>query len=355
MSCMKVLVGLSGGIDSSIAAYLLKKEGYEVEGITMLVWKEDAPYPAPEGANSCYCPEKKEDLDRIREICGRIGIKHTVVDCSDRFEEQILGYFRSEYLSGRTPNPCIWCNRKIKFGAMVDYAREVTSFDRFATGHYARITRRSDGRYELRKAVDLRKDQSYFLSRLSQEQLSTALFPLGDHTKAEIRKIDEALGFHEPGASESQDFYAGDYTDLLQVEDRPGRIVMTDGRVLGRHNGYWHYTIGQRRGLNVAYTEPLYVIALDAERNEVIVGTEGSTHSSSIYASDANYVSDEEFDDRIYSVKIRSAAKGAPARVHAEGSGFRVGFLDYVKGAAPGQSAVVYDGDRVVASGVITA
>ena len=239
----KVLVGMSGGIDSSVTALLLKEQGYDVEGITMLVWKKDSPYPAPVSSNSCYNPAEEKDLDEIREICEKIGIVHHVVDCADLYESTVLANFRSEYMNGRTPNPCIWCNSKIKFGAMVDKARELFDFDYFATGHYARIEKGENGRYQLLKAVDLRKDQSYFLSRLTQEQLSKTLFPLGSMYKSDIRKIDEKYGFHLPGQSESQDFYGGDYTDLLSVEDKPGDIVLygTD-TVLGHHKGFWQYT-----------------------------------------------------------------------------------------------------------------
>lgn len=352
---MKVLVGMSGGIDSSVAAYLLKKEGYDVEGITMLIWKPDSPYPAPMSANSCYSPDKTKDLEKIAEICEKLGIKHHTVDCSDLFESTVLDDFRSEYLNGRTPNPCIWCNQKIKFGAMLEYAESIVSFDYFATGHYARIKRFANGRYAVLKARDSKKDQSYFLSRLSQEQLSRIIFPLGDYLKTEIRAIDESLGFHEKGQSESQDFYGGNYADLLAVEDMPGDIIFEDGRVAGQHNGFWHYTIGQRKGLGIAYSEPLYVISLDPERNLVIVGTEKSTHSSVIVARQAVYGAYEDFDpDKIYEVKIRSMASPMGAHVAKCEDGFKVGFLSYVKGAAPGQSAVVYEGDAVVASGIIS-
>lgn len=351
---MKVLVGMSGGIDSSVAAYLLKEAGYEVEGITMLVWKPDSPYPAPMSANSCYSPDKTKDLEKIREICDRLGIRHHVVDCSDLFESTVLDDFRSEYMNGRTPNPCIWCNQKIKFGAMLDYASSQLPFDFFATGHYARVARMANGRYAVLKAKDPKKDQSYFLSRLSQKQLSKVLFPLGGYLKTDIRALDESLGFHEKGQPESQDFYGGSYTDLLSVPDCDGDIVSEDGKVLGQHHGFWHYTIGQRKGLGIAFSEPLYVVALDPMKNRVIVGTEPSTRSTVVTASQVIYGSVDEFDeDRTYMVKIRSMAVPAEAHVKSVNDGFTVSFLSFVRGVAPGQSAVVYDGDAVAASGII--
>ena len=292
----KVLVGLSGGIDSSVTAYLLKEEGYDVEGVTMLIWKKDSPYPAPVSPNSCYNPDKTKDLIKIDNICGRIGIKHTVVDCSGLYEKKVLDNFKNEYMMARTPNPCIWCNSLIKFGAMLDEARKVVDFDYFATGHYANIEY-GNGRYCLKKAADLKKDQSYFLSRLTQEQLSCTLFPLGKYTKSEIRKIDVEQGFHPEAEPESQDFYGGDYTDLLQVKDEPGEILFTDGRVVGRHEGFWHYTIGQRKGLGIAWSEPLYVVDLDPVFNRVIVGLKGDTFSSKAECSMVNWVSETDFTD----------------------------------------------------------
>ena len=256
-------------------------------------------------------------------------------------------------MNGRTPNPCIWCNEKIKFGAMLDYASSFLSFDYFATGHYARIEKHGE-RYCVAKAKDLKKDQSYFLSRLSQKQLSSVLFPLGDYLKSEIREIDESLGFHEKGQSESQDFYGGDYSELLNAEDRTGDIVFEDGRVLGHHKGYWHYTMGQRKGLGVAYSEPLYVIDIDPERNRVVVGTEESTHSTIIHCRNAVYGASEDFDPgKVYQVKVRSMAPGLDATAEKTADGFDVKLKTFAKGAAPGQSAVVYDGDAVIASGVI--
>lgn len=349
----KVLVGLSGGIDSSVAMYLLLKQGYEVEGITMLIWSKDSPYPAPVSPNSCYNPDKSEDLAKIDEICAKLGVRHHVVDCSRLYERNVLANFRSEYMNARTPNPCIWCNALIKFGAMLDIARETLDFDFFATGHYARISK-CGNRFRLMKAVDGKKDQSYFLSRLSQKQLSATLFPLGDHTKDEIRRIDESLGFHAPGAVESQDFYGGDYSDLLSTPDRNGDIVLVDdGRKIGEHRGFWHYTIGQRKGLGIAWSEPLYVISLDPLANRVYVGTKERTFSSFLVAGNVNYVGFDSFDSRVYTVKIRSTSSGAPAFVSSTDEGFRADFLSPVMALTPGQSAVVYDGDVVVASGII--
>ena len=350
----KVLLGMSGGIDSSVAAYLLKQQGYEVEGVTMLIWRPDSPYPDPVSGNSCYCKDKSEDLSRISMICSRLGIRHTVIDCSSVFEEEVLSVFRSEYISGHTPNPCVMCNSRVKFGAMLDRASESLDFDLFATGHYARIFHNEEsGRYELWKAVDMRKDQSYFLSRLSQKQLSRTLFPLGEYTKSEIRRIDEELGFHEKGSAESQDFYGGDYSELLMLDDRPGKIILSDGTVLGTHNGYWHYTIGQRKGLGIAYPEPLYVTEIRPDSNTVVVATASGSAFPSLVAVNPVSVSDTSFDDRLYTVKIRSADKGTPAHVSSSRDGFTVSFMVPVRGVAPGQSTVVYDGDRVIASGVI--
>ncbi len=351
----KVLVGMSGGIDSSVAALLLKKEGYDVDGITMLIWKKDSPYPVPASANSCYNPNKENDIADIKAICDKIGIKHHVVDCSDLYESTVLENFRSEYLNGRTPNPCIWCNSKIKFGAMVDNARKFLDFDYFATGHYARIEKGENGRYQLLKAVDLKKDQSYFLSRLSQTQLSATLFPLGAYLKSDIRKIDEEYCFLLRGQSEGQECFGGDYTELLSVEDKPGDIVLYDnGEVLGQHKGFWHYTIGQRKGLGIAYSEPLFVLSLDPKENKVIVGTEKLTRQSKVYANEVSWVGEEDFEsDKLYSVKIRSTSSGEPAFAYKTEEGFSIEFLSPIKAATPGQSAVVYDNERVIASGVI--
>lgn len=354
---MRVLVGMSGGIDSSVAAYLLKQQGYEVTGVTMLIWNGRRHLPKQtKHMNSCYSPNEVEDLPKIKEIAEKIGIPHVTVDLSDLYERTIIANFQEEYLSGHTPNPCIWCNAKMKFGAMVDYAREKgLQFDKFATGHYARIVRKG-GRYALERACDPRKDQSYFLYRLSQEQLSRTLFPLGGMLKSDVRKIDVAQGFHKEDQDESQDFYSGDYTDLLDVENKSGDIVLKTGEVVGRHEGIWHYTVGQRKGLGVAAGRPLYVLSLDPKRNQVVVGYEEDTLEQTVTASQVNWQLLDHIEGEIeVEAKIRSTSRAmaAVARENEDGS-VTCSFKAPVKAATAGQSLVLYQGDMVVAGGIIT-
>ncbi|MGH0054064.1 MAG: tRNA 2-thiouridine(34) synthase MnmA [Sphaerochaetaceae bacterium] len=352
---MKVLVGMSGGIDSSVAAYLLKQQGHDVMGVTMTIWNKRAHLSRPFGSTSCFAPDKSEDIKAIKRICAKIGIEHHVLELSDQFEEVVLANFRNEYMDGRTPNPCVWCNAKIKFGAMVEYAREKgLVFDRFATGHYARITE-SDGRYAITRAVDFKKDQSYFLYRLSQDQLAATLFPLGSMTKEEVRRIDVAQGFHTVFQEESQDFYDGDYSDLLDIADKKGNIVTKDGVVLGTHNGIWHYTIGQRKGLGVAAERPLYVLKLDAESNEVVVGYVEDTLQSTVIAADVVWSGRASLEGETeVNAKIRSTGYPTKAVAHQNSDGsIVVVFSDSVKAATVGQSLVLYEEDRILAGGII--
>lgn len=352
---MRVLVGMSGGIDSSVVAYLLKQEGHEVIGVTMTVWNNKANLPAPKKSNSCFAPEKAEDIKKIKEICGKIGIEHQVLDLSDLYEQVVLKNFQEEYLNGRTPNPCVWCNAKIKFGAMVDYAREKgLQFDKFATGHYARIVERN-GRYAIARAVDRKKDQSYFLYRLNQSQLSSIMFPLGTMVKDDVRKIDVEQGFHDVYQDESQDFYGGDYTDLLDVTDKKGNIVNTQGKVLGTHEGIWHYTIGQRKGLGIAAERPLYVLALRPQTNEVVVGFEEETLQHVVTASNIVWGAVESLDGPVaVHAKIRSTGQPVEATASQLPDGsVTATFSHHIKAATGGQSLVLYDGDTVLCGGII--
>lgn len=350
-----VLVGMSGGIDSTMVAWLLKQQGHNVKAVTMSIWKPDRPFHGNPERDSCFGPSEKHDLGKIRALCEKIGIEHIALDISDVYENTILKYFRDEYLSGHTPNPCVFCNQKIKFGAMIDEAeRAGIRFDYFATGHYARIEKQG-GRYLLKRGKDLLKDQSYFLYRLSQQQLSRVLFPLGDYTKAEIRKMDAELGFHPGTQTESQDFYSGPYSDLLDVEPREGNIVDTSGKVLGKHNGMWNYTIGQRKGLGVSAPHPLYVVALHPERNEVVVGTEDQVIHCIVTASDVNWVSVDSIKEPMKAeAKIRSTGNPVPCTVSTLADGRICASFDLpVKAATRGQSLVVYSADTVLCGGII--
>ncbi len=351
----KGLVGMSGGIDSSIAAYLLKKRGYEVSGVTMSLWKEGRVFHGDATKDACFSPNKKEEIEKARSICDKLEIEHHVLDIADLYESTVLKNFKDEYLGGRTPNPCIWCNQKIKFGAMVDYAKEAgIQFDYFATGQYARIEREND-RYCLKRRMDPLKDQSYFLYRLSQRQLARTLFPLGSMSKKQVRTIDVELGFHPEDQGESQDFYSGSYADLLDVEPTPGDIVDMQGKVLGRHNGIWNYTIGQRKGLGVSAPKPLYVISLDVPGNRVVVGYEENTVNTVVRATNLNWVSIEDLPSTIHaSAKIRSTGIPVACQVSIDSQDRLCAVFDVpVKAATPGQSLVVYDNDKVLVGGII--
>ncbi|HOE89076.1 MAG TPA: tRNA 2-thiouridine(34) synthase MnmA [Sphaerochaeta sp.] len=353
---MRVLLGMSGGIDSSAAAYILKNQGHEVIGVTMTIWSNRAHLQRPVDSVSCFAPDKSEDIERIKELCARLGIEHHTLELSDRFEEEVLSNFKDEYLDGKTPNPCVWCNQRIKFGAMVEYAKKSgLVFDKFATGHYARIVH-TGKRWAVGKAKDEKKDQSYFLYRLSQEQLKTILFPLGELAKDEVRVILKEHGHVSDDQEESQDFYDGPYTDLLEVEDKEGAIITRDGRILGTHKGIWHYTIGQRRGLGIAAERPLYVLELRASTNEVVVGFVDETVQHQVEATDVVFGSVAMIEGEVeVEAKIRSVGRPKKAIARRKEDGSIVAFFpEGVNAATPGQSLVLYKDDLVLAGGIIT-
>ncbi len=349
-----VIVGLSGGVDSSVAAYLLKEQGYEVIGVTMAIW--DGQYKST-GKHACYGSDEEEEVREAREVAAKLDIPYHVFNCSVEYKQAVLEYFKSEYLAGRTPNPCIQCNQLIKFGMLPMMARKSgISFDYFATGHYARVEfSEKYQRYVLKKAADLKKDQTYFIHRLSQDQLKQVLLPIGGFNKPEIKELARRVGITIEDMEESQDFYSGDYKDLLEVEDHPGNIVDSKGKVLGHHKGIWNYTIGQRKGLGIAYSEPLYVIGLDKEANIVIVGIREETYNASFIVTDLNWIALPELSQPMdCSAKIRSAQIEREARIEPLVNGeVKVTFFHPNDAITPGQSAVFYLDDMVLGGGII--
>ena len=354
---MKILVGLSGGVDSSVTALLLKQAGHEVIGATMSIWGKNGIAASSGHKNACYGPDEKEDIEEAKKIANQLGIPYYVFDCASDYEKVVLENFKKEYLDGHTPNPCVWCNALIKFGVLPQVARQNgVGFDKFATGHYARIVN-ENGSFLLKRGIAKNKDQSYFLYRLRPEQLANIIMPLGEYTKDEIRRIAKENGLNSAEKPDSQDFYGGDYNELLQVEEKEGNIVDLNGKILGKHKGIWNYTIGQRKGLGVSSTEALYVLALKKETNEVVVGFADKTFKKSLIADKLNWIAIDGLDKELHATaKIRSTQQPVPATlVPVNKQEVKVIFDDLQKSIAIGQSAVFYDEDTVLGGGVIKA
>ncbi len=357
-----VAVGLSGGVDSALAAAILRDEGYRVIGLTMKIWK--GAYKIQEGLkHACFGPGEEEDIAACERISARLGIEYHVVDLSEEYEKHVVEYFRQEYSQGRTPNPCVICNRELKFGFLVDRAHKAgIAFDYFATGHYARKETR-DGITYLKTATDAPKDQTYFLYGLDSSRLEKILFPLGAMTKSEVRILAREHGIEVADKPESQDFVAGgDYSPLFEnIEPAPGDIVDTRGKVLGQHRGLPFYTIGQRRGIGLSTgPTPLYVLGLDAKANRVIVGPNSGLFSSGLLSGnftfqDAHLCSDAAIGAAILrgAAKIRQNHKPVPCAVLRAEKGFRVEFDIAQRAVAPGQSVVLYSEDGLVLGGGI--
>ena len=347
----KVVVAMSGGVDSSVAAYLLKERGYDVTGLFM----RGGIYTDRGGERSCCSRADAEDAKRVAD---KIGIRFYVLDFSAEIES-LIQYFCDEYSRARTPNPCIVCNSKLKFGRLAEYADAIGA-RYLATGHYARVEGHG-GRRLLKRGVDAEKDQSYVLFGLTQEQLSRAIFPLGELRKPQVRQIATELGLRVSDKLESQDICfvpEGDYRALLRERCRaamkPGLIVDTSGRAVGRHRGLQLYTIGQRRGLGIALGEPRYVVRLDTERNEVVIGSREELLRRELVARGVNWIAFDELDGEIEcEAQIRYRHKPGKATVIPEDEGVRVVFHEPEKGVAPGQGVVFYDGGAVLGGGWI--
>jgi tRNA-uridine 2-sulfurtransferase len=345
----KVIVGLSGGVDSSAAAAILHHQGYEVIGLTLWLMK---------GKGQC-CSEGMVDA---AYICEQLGVPHHVVDIRETFQTSIVDYLVAGYSDGITPLPCSQCNTTVKFGPMLQYSRQNFDCDKIATGHYARINYNPDtGRYELLRAIDRNKDQSYFLYDLSQDLLGGAVFPLGELNKTDTRRIAAEYGLKTADKPESQDLCLVESNGSMRafldkyLAPKKGEIVDTNGKVLGEHDGVHHYTIGQRKGLGVAYSEPLYVIALDAANNRVIVGDRTQGTKSECTVNRINWVAIVGPETPIRAeVQIRYRSSPVPVTViPLENNRVKLVFDEPQFSITPGQAAVWYDGEKVLGGGII--
>jgi tRNA-specific 2-thiouridylase len=352
----RVVVGMSGGVDSSVTALVLRDAGYEVIGVTMRIYSGG---PA-KGAvvDSCYGPSEPADIEEAARVCARLGMPHQVVDLRDEYRSMVIDYARAEYLAGRTPNPCVLCNQRVKFGMLLEKLTSSSGidFDFFATGHYCRVVRLPEtGRYAIRKAAHAAKDQSYFLCMLTQDQLRRVMFPLGEMTKPEVRERAREAGLANHDRAESQDFAAGGYKAVVDAPAKEGPIKDEEGRLLGTHTGIWKYTVGQRKGLGVGGGGPLYVTRIDSSTNTVIAGPDSSLYARELVAHALNWASIEEPRAPLrLDVKIRHRNPAAPAVVTPrEGGSASVLFDEPQRAIALGQWAVFYEGDTLVGGGVI--
>ena len=353
----KVVVGMSGGVDSSVAALILKEQGYDVIGVTMQIWQDEDITEASENGGCCGLSA----VDDARRVAQVIGIPYYVMNFKKEFNEKVIDYFISEYLDGRTPNPCIACNRYIKWEALLHRAISIGA-DYIATGHYGKIEQLDNGRYAVLKSASQNKDQSYVLYNLTQEELSRTLFPLYGMEKEEVRETAQKAGLPVAHKKDSQDICFikdGDYAGFIERETgiaaTPGNFVDTKGNILGRHTGIIHYTIGQRKGLGIAFGEPRYVIRINVKDNEVVLGTLEELMSKEIVIDNINYMAEPSVIEPIrVNGKIRYSAKDAVCTVYPEENGrIRAVFDEPVRAATPGQAAVFYLENMILCGGTI--
>lgn len=349
MDNKKVVVGMSGGVDSSVAAYLLKKQGYDVIGVTMKTWR---------GGGT---PEQKQLLEDARKVSEALGIVHYTADFCEQFEKEVIGDFLEEYQNGRTPNPCVVCNRKIKWQALMDWAKKMGA-NQIATGHYAKIVQLPNGRYAVKRAKTAKKDQTYALCGLTQEQLAHTIMPLGDYEKEEIRQIAKEAEIPVADKPESMeicfvpdDDYAGFIEGRTGKEQKPGNFVTLDGKVLGQHKGIIHYTVGQRKGLNLAMGKPVFVVEIRPQTQEVVIGDNEDVFAKTLTCDHVNLMGLETLEEaHAMTAKIRYHHPGAPCIVERQSDGTALcRFAEPQRAITPGQSVVFYENDVVMGSGRI--
>ena len=358
MEKKKVVVGMSGGVDSSVAAWLLKEQGYDVIGVTMQIWQDEEPEVQEENGGCCGLSA----VDDARRVAERLEIPYYVMNFKKEFKENVMDYFVQEYIGGKTPNPCIACNRFVKWESLLKRSMDIGA-DYIATGHYARIEKLENGRFALRKSATAAKDQTYALYNLTQHQLAHTLMPVGEYTKDEIRAIAEKIGLTVANKPDSQEIcFIPDHDYAKFIEENTdchlpeGNFVDKDGNILGRHQGITHYTVGQRKGLNLAMGRPVFVTAIRPETNEVVIGDNEDVFSRRLTCSKLNWMAVDGLPGEGMKVtaKIRYSHKGAPCMIRFIGEDLvECVFDDPQRAATPGQAVVFYDGEYVVGGGTI--
>ncbi len=352
-----VVVGLSGGVDSSVAAYLLKEQGYDVIGVTMQIWQEEDSCTVEENGGCCGLSA----VEDARRVAQKLDIPYYVMNFRKEFQKQVIDYFTREYLEGRTPNPCIACNRYVKWESLLKRSLEIGA-DYIATGHYARVEQLPNGRYAIRNSVTAKKDQTYALYNLTQEQLARTLMPVGAYTKDEIRKIAEKAGLPVAHKKDSQEIcfvpdndYAGFIKNSTGKTIPKGNFVLADGKVIGEHQGIIHYTIGQRKGLNLSMGHPVFVTKIRPDSNEVVIGENEDLFVNTLICDRVNFMAMEGLEEEVrLKAKIRYNHPGAECVISpAEDGKVRVTFDQPQRAITPGQAVVFYQGEYVAGGGII--
>ena len=359
MASKKVVVGMSGGVDSSVAAWLLKQQGYDVIGVTMQIWQEEEDEIVEENGGCCGLSA----VDDARRVAAALDIPYYVMNFKKEFKENVIDYFIDDYLHGRTPNPCIACNRYVKWESLLKRSLDIGA-EYIATGHYARIEQLPNGRYAIRNSVTAAKDQTYALYNLTQDQLSKTLMPVGEYTKDQIRAMADEIGLlvaHKPDSQDICFVSDGDYASYIEensdVKITPGNFVLSDGTIVGKHKGIIHYTVGQRKGLGLSLGHPVFVLEIRPKTNEVVVGSNEESMSCYVRADQVNFMTVEDLTEpkRVWA-KIRYNHRGAWCTVEKTGEDeILCTFEEPQRAITPGQAVVLYDGEYVLGGGTIIA